>query len=100
MTPGGDSTHRVCSSPERYVRASTVMVATMTEFAPPEHLLDAVADVDKALWESGDTLTIGLRNLAAQTALAAGWTPQDVADRVGVLPADVTRWASVVEQAP
>jgi len=76
------------------------MVATMTEFAPPEHLLDAVADVDKALWESGDTLTIGLRNLAAQTALAAGWTPQDVADRVGVLPADVTRWASVAEQAP
>jgi hypothetical protein len=71
----------------------------MTEFVPPEHLLDAVAEVDRALWESGDTMTIGLRNLAAHTALAAGWTLQDVADRVGVLPGDVTRWVSVVGQA-
>ena len=76
-----------------------VIVATMTERVPPEHLLDAVADVDRALWESGDTMTIGLRNLAAQTALAAGWTPQHVADRVGVLPGDVTRWASAVGHA-
>ena len=46
------------------------------------------------MWEAGDTSTIGMRNLAASAALAAGWTPQEVADRVGVLPTDVTRWAS------
>ena len=39
------------------------------------------------------------RNQAARAAIAAGWTLQNVADRVGVLPGDVARWVTEAERA-
>lgn len=63
----------------------------MSESGPARELLQAVADIDQALWESGDSVTIGLRNHAAAAAPPAGWTEQDIARTVGVLPNDVAR---------
>jgi DNA-binding NarL/FixJ family response regulator len=54
--------------------------------------LQAVTDMDKALWQSNDTVTITQRNHSVAAALSAGWTEQDIARAVGVLPEDVARW--------
>jgi len=60
----------------------------------PAEPLHAVINADHAIWEARDTHTIQRRNDAARAALAAGWTPDEIAAHLNVRPDDVQRWAA------
>ena len=65
----------------------------MDESGPTPELLQAVADIDRSLWESSDATTITQRNEAVVAALSSGWTEEDLARAVGVRTDDVVRWS-------
>lgn len=57
--------------------------------------LEAVRRADEAVWKPGSGMTLAARNSAVQAALAEGWTPREIADRVRVTTSDVERWAGL-----
>jgi hypothetical protein len=66
----------------------------MNDTIRPAEPLHAVINADHAIWEAGDTHTIQRRNDAASAALAAGWTPDEIAAQLNVRADDVQRWAA------
>ena len=65
--------------------------------ARPGHLLEQALDADRAIWQTHRPGAIAARDRAVQAAIAAGWTPVEIAERLQVRPGDVQRWA---EQGP
>jgi ribosome-binding protein aMBF1 (putative translation factor) len=66
----------------------------MTSDVPPQELLAAVVDHERAIWTARATIRqIDLRNRAARAAVEAGWSAEDIARAVHVKPGDVQRWA-------
>jgi DNA-binding NarL/FixJ family response regulator len=65
----------------------------VSDLTRSEALLDAVRRTDRALWEPRGGVTLTARNDAVRAALAAGWTPQEIAEQVQVASVDVERWA-------
>lgn len=73
----------------------------MADTTRAHQLLQTVVESDRSLWEpDSGSMTIAQRNSAVQAALAGGWTAQDVADQLGVLPGDVSRWAQDAATQP
>jgi hypothetical protein len=65
----------------------------MTESARAVEILDLVVQTDRQIWDGGGLATIRTRNDAVSSAIASGWTPDEIADELGVRPDDVLRWA-------
>ncbi len=66
----------------------------MTDSGRTVEILDLVVQTDRQIWDGGGLATIRTRNESVRAALAAGWTPDEIADELGVRPADVQRWAT------
>ncbi len=54
--------------------------------------LAQVARADQALWHEDRPISVHDRNHAALTAVRDGWTEEEIAHELGVLPQDVHRW--------
>lgn len=65
----------------------------MTESARAVEILDLVVQTDRQIWDGGGLTTIRTRNETVRSAIAAGWTPDEIADQLGVRPDDILRWA-------
>jgi len=48
--------------------------------------------VDQALWQEDLSVSIQERNEAVTAAARDGWTEQEIAQELGVLPQDVHHW--------
>jgi hypothetical protein len=66
---------------------------SMAESARAVEILDLVVQTDRQIWDGGGLATIRTRNDTIRAAMASGWTPHEIADELGVRPADILRWA-------
>ena len=66
----------------------------MAESVRAVEILDLVVQTDRQIWAGGGLATIHTRNDTVRAAIAVGWTPDEIADELGVRPDDVHRWAT------